>query len=222
MATARTYSANPDALPDVTPGAADHAVAAPRGAGVVTPPEQPRGGGETPHIRPGRSDDAARLAELGARCFTAAFGAANRPEDLAAYLAASFSADRQRAELASPDVTFLLAEPAQEQELTGYAMLRFGSREVGVAGERPVELVRLYTAPERIGSGVGARLLAASLSLAAERGCDVLWLGVWEHNPRAQAFYRRHGFVDVGSHAFQLGSDRQIDRLMVRAVGTAG
>ncbi len=34
--------------------------------------------------------------------------------------------------------------------------------------------------------------------------------------PRAEAFYRKFGFVVVGSHAFVLGTDVQTDRLMAR------
>ena len=37
------------------------------------------------------------------------------------------------------------------------------------------------------------------------RGHDVLWLGVWEHNARARAFYARWGFVEVGEMRFLLG-----------------
>jgi ribosomal protein S18 acetylase RimI-like enzyme len=39
---------------------------------------------------------------------------------------------------------------------------------------------------------------------------------VWEHNVRAVRFYAKHGFRDVGSHVFVLGSDVQTDRVMVR------
>jgi ribosomal protein S18 acetylase RimI-like enzyme len=53
---------------------------------------------------------------------------------------------------------------------------------------------------------------------AQARHARTLWLGVWEHNPRAIAFYRKRGFQDVGSHEFLLGQDRQTDRLMVLAI----
>ncbi|MDQ2855211.1 MAG: GNAT family N-acetyltransferase, partial [Acidobacteriota bacterium] len=43
-----------------------------------------------------------------------------------------------------------------------------------------------------------------------------LWLGVWEHNGRARAFYRKWKFVEFGEHIFQLGEDPQNDILMAR------
>jgi len=41
-------------------------------------------------IRRARPSDAAALAEFAARTFADAFGAANRPDDLAAHLASSY------------------------------------------------------------------------------------------------------------------------------------
>ena len=48
------------------------------------------------------------------------------------------------------------------------------------------------------------------------RGGRTLWLGVWERNARAKAFYGKNGFVDVGSHVFMVGTDAQTDRILVR------
>lgn len=56
--------------------------------------------------------------------------------------------------------------------------------------------------------------MAAAVGAARERDGAVLWLGVWERNPRAQAFYRKSGFVDVGSQVFLVGTDAQTDRVM--------
>jgi RimJ/RimL family protein N-acetyltransferase len=50
---------------------------------------------------------------------------------------------------------------------------------------------------------------------AHELGGRTLWLGVWERNPRAIAFYEKCGFRDVGSHDFWVGNDCQTDRIMV-------
>jgi ribosomal protein S18 acetylase RimI-like enzyme len=57
---------------------------------------------------------------------------------------------------------------------------------------------------------------------ASQLGYRILWLGVWEHNYRAQAFYRKWEFRVVGTHIFQLGSDAQTDLLMERPVTAAG
>jgi diamine N-acetyltransferase len=62
--------------------------------------------------------------------------------------------------------------------------------------------------------------MRAAESDAYRRGGRTLWLGVWERNERARAFYHKCGFVDVGSHVFVLGTDAQTDRIMVRPLPT--
>lgn len=60
--------------------------------------------------------------------------------------------------------------------------------------------------------------MRTTLETAAASGYRTLWLGVWERNPRAIAFYERWGFATVGSHVFRLGSDDQTDLIMERPV----
>ena len=100
----------------------------------------------------------------------------------------------------------------------GYGMLRSGAAPEQVTGERPIELVRLYVSRDSLGSGVGAALMQACIDEAKRGGHHTLWLGVWEHNYRAQAFYRKWNFREVGTQLFQLGDDPQTDFLMQRSV----
>jgi ribosomal protein S18 acetylase RimI-like enzyme len=73
-----------------------------------------------------------------------------------------------------------------------------------------------------VGSGIGAALMRAVLDAARRNGRKTLWLGVWERNARAIAFYERWGFEVVGEHVFRLGSDEQTDLIMERAVNAEG
>jgi hypothetical protein len=47
-------------------------------------------------------------------------------------------------------------------------------------------------------------------------GSTVVWLGVWEANPCAVAFYRKWGFEVVGEQIFPVGKDAQRDLVMRR------
>lgn len=167
-------------------------------------------------IRRGKVADAALLAELGARTFSETFAVDNTPEDLAAYMATAFNVAQQTAELKDPASTFLIAEV--DGRAAGYARLHHGEPEKGVEGAKPVELVRLYVSREWLGHGVGAELMRACIDAARQAGHETIWLGVWERNPRAQAFYRKWNFRPVGEHMFRLGSDLQRDILMERAL----
>ena len=167
-------------------------------------------------IRRGTLEDAVLLSELGARTFSDTFAADNTPEDLATYLAANFNVAQQTAELEDPGSTFLIADV--DGRAAGYAMLHDGEPEQGVTGINPVELVRLYVSHEWLGRGIGEQLMRACINEAQQAGHDTLWLGVWERNARAQAFYRKWNFHTVGEHMFQLGSDLQRDLVMERAL----
>jgi GNAT superfamily N-acetyltransferase len=172
------------------------------------------------HLRRATAKDDRLLAELGARTFGDTFGPDNTPEDMAAYLASAFGPRQQAAELADRGTVFLVAEV--EGESVGYARMKQGPAPECIVGERPIEIARLYATAPWIGRGVGAALMRGCLEEAGRRGCDVVWLDVWEKNSRAIAFYRRLGFVEVGTQQFTLGSDVQHDLLMARAVEAGG
>lgn len=169
-----------------------------------------------PHIRRASIEDAKLLADLGARTFVETFAKDNSPEDMAVYLAASFSAGRLTEELTDPLSVFFVAEV--EGSAAGYAKIHSGEVAAGVEGPRPIELVRLYVSQEWLGRGVGPALMRRCIDEARELGFQTIWLGVWERNQRAQAFYRKWDFHEVGEHIFQLGSDPQRDVVMQRAI----
>ena len=165
-------------------------------------------------IRLGAAVDATLLAELAARTFQETFEADNRPEDMALHLARAYGTSQQQKELLDPDITTLLVEA--DGELAGYAQVRSGEVPECVTGESPIELWRFYVAQPWHGRGVAQALMRRVELEASRRGARTMWLGVWEHNARAKAFYRKNGFVDAGSHVFMVGTDAQTDLILVR------
>lgn len=177
--------------------------------------------GATPRLSTRRADpgDAALLASIAASSFHDTFAAANTPEDMALYMAQAFGETVQRAELQDERLTIFFAESGED--VVGYAMMRDGVAPPCVASGAQLEIVRLYSVAHRVGSGVGSTLMQRCLDEARSRGCDTVWLGVWERNARAIEFYTRWGFADSGRQTFQLGSDLQTDRVMTRAVSAS-
>lgn len=165
-------------------------------------------------IRQATSDDAKSLTDLSYTTFWDAFAhhPKNAPDDLAHYMRQAFSLEQISAELVDEKNVFLIAEI--EGKAAGYAKLIIDNIEPGITAERPVELSRLYSHQEYIGKGVGQDLMNACFERAKSHDHDVMWLGVWEYNPRAQRFYEKNGFRIVGKHTFQLGADAQTDLLM--------
>jgi len=165
-------------------------------------------------IRRAVADDAKLLTDLAYTTFWDAFAhhPKNAPDDLAYYMRQAFRVEQITEELADPKSLFLIAEI--DGEAAGYAKLIFDTTEPDIIAEWPVELSRLYSHQKYLGQGVGQALMDSCFQHANEAGRDVMWLGVWEYNPRAQRFYEKNGFRLIGRHTFQLGSDPQTDLLM--------
>jgi ribosomal protein S18 acetylase RimI-like enzyme len=161
--------------------------------------------------------DAARLAEFGARTFYESFAADNTAEDMRRHLESAFGPQQQLAELRDPRIDTLLAVGASG-DWAGFAQLRAGKRSAGVPEQGSIELWRFYVDQPWHGQGVAAALMEGAKQRARRRGATSLWLGVWERNARAQAFYRKHGFRKVGSQVFVVGSDPQTDDVMLCAL----
>jgi ribosomal protein S18 acetylase RimI-like enzyme len=165
-------------------------------------------------IREATRDDAKLLTDLAYTTFWDAFAhhPKNAPEDLNHYMRQAFSLEQITSELVDEKSIFLIAELGGEA--AGYAKIIVDNIEPGITAERPIELNRLYSHQRFLGQGIGQSLMDACFERAKEEGCDTMWLGVWEYNPRAQRFYEKNGFRVVGKHTFVLGSDPQIDLLM--------
>jgi GNAT superfamily N-acetyltransferase len=68
-----------------------------------------------------------------------------------------------------------------------------GERVVGMMAITPGHLEQLYVAPDRLGDGIGRRLV----DLAKERSPAGLSLWTFQVNDRARRFYERNGFTAV-------------------------
>lgn len=163
-------------------------------------------------IRHGVASDAPVLAALARQTFLDTFAATNDAGDMALHLERAYGVAQQGAELADPHIGTLLVEV--DGQAIGYAQLREGKVPASVKGPRAIELWRFYVLRQWHGQGIAQALMARVRAEAAARGAGTLWLGVWDQNPRAQAFYRKCGFVDVGDHVFLFGTDPQRDRVM--------
>lgn len=171
-------------------------------------------------IRRATTQDAAALAALAEQTFRDTFAAQNSAHNMDLHCRTHYGAAMQAAEIARDDVVTLVAEAAGT--LVAYAQLRLSAAPACVPGARPGEIQRFYVDRPWHGQGIAHTFMSACLQALAERACDTVWLGVWEHNPRAIAFYRRHGFVEVGEHCFALGDDLQRDILLARYASAAG
>ncbi len=162
-------------------------------------------------VRPALRGDALRLSQFGRRVFAATFAPDNDPLQMERYLATAYTPDAQAAELADRAVTTLLACDAADV-LLGFAQLRRSAAPPCVTELPAIELWRFYVDHAWHGRGVAATMMQAVQDAASGSGARTLWLGVWERNPRAQAFYRKAGFRPVGTQCFIFGTEPQTDQ----------
>ncbi len=157
--------------------------------------------------------DAGRLKAAAIETFEATFRGACDDGDLERFLAETYTDSNFLDEIARPHSEYFLLEDATggAAETAGFAWLARQPVPDCVTGPDPVELVRFYIRPRWQGRGLGRLLMDHCLSRARAQGYKTMFLGVWEHNTRAQAFYAKYGFRRVGEHVFEVGSDPQID-----------
>jgi ribosomal protein S18 acetylase RimI-like enzyme len=165
-------------------------------------------------IRQATVEDAAALAEIAERTFRDTFTEHNTPEDLEAYVAGAYSEEKQRRELESGHI--VLFGESEDGQAIAYVQMR---RVQSPHGD--IEIARFYVDKNHHGGGIAQQLMQAAYETARELGAKTVWLGVWERNARAIAFYGKCGFVDVGSQPFLVGSDLQTDRVMARVISTS-
>ena len=139
------------------------------------------------------------------------------PQDMEDFLRDAYSIETLSQELENPESEFFFLY--QEDRLVGYLKLNVGDAqtEQGVA-ENTLEIQRIYVRPSEKRQGFGTVLMDFAMQHAKEAGYDSVWLGVWEHNDVAQAFYKGHGFVRVGEHVYWTGNQADTDHILLKKI----
>ena len=154
-------------------------------------------------IRRATAADATLIAVLASTTFYEAYFEQDESANLARYIAESFDIETIAAELADPRSTFFII--SLNEKAVGYARLIAGSTTDGVSAGGVIELKRIYILERLWGKSVGEALLDHCIGAAVERGFAVIWLGVWDENLRAQRFYAKFGFREVGKISVPYG-----------------
>lgn len=171
-------------------------------------------------IRPcGRSEaDLITLQQISRETFRETFSDTNTPENMSRYLSDNLSLGKLRIELYNEDSSFYFLE--HDTNVIGYLKINTGSAQTENKYERCVEIERIYVLSSYQGKGTGRLLLNYALESARRMNAPFVWLGVWEYNQRAIAFYQKNGFTAFDKHLFILGDDEQTDIIMRRFLQT--
>ena len=162
-------------------------------------------------IRLATAADAAGLAELAAATFPLACPAGAAAADIQSFIESNLS-EARFAEYLADDAKAVLVD----DDFGGYTLLVFEEpTDMDVASaittQPTAELSKCYVRAGNHGSGLASELMHASLALARSRGAAAVWLGVNQQNAKANRFYEKQGFAQVGTKRFKLGSNWEHD-----------
>lgn len=163
-------------------------------------------------------NELATLQSISIETFKDTFEKDNTEKDMANYLSVACSREKLKEELETDNAYFYFLY--LEDERVGYLKLNFKEAQTENIDPTGLEIERIYIRKEYKRKGLGTALLNKAFEMAEQQECTSVWLGVWEHNEPAKAFYRAKGFEKVGTHSFYMGEDEQLDWIMqVRQLG---
>lgn len=161
-------------------------------------------------------EDLQTLQEISIETFYNTFKDQNSHENMKIYLEKAFNLEQLGKELTNKSSQFLLVY--FNHEVSGYLKINMNDAQSEKMGDQALEIERIYIHTKFQKHGLGKFLLNEAMKIAKEQHKKEIWLGVWEKNENAIAFYKRMGFVQTGTHSFYMGDEEQLDFIMTKAL----
>jgi ribosomal protein S18 acetylase RimI-like enzyme len=160
--------------------------------------------------------DLRELQEISVETFHETFKDQNSPEHLNAYLDRAFDLKQLEQELANRSSQFFFVY--FNHEVAGYLKVNTDEAQSEPMGDESLVIERIYVKKEFQKHGLGKHLLNKAIEIALEHKKKEIWLGVWEENENAIAFYQKKGFVQTDAHSFYMGDEEQVDLIMTKTL----
>lgn len=161
-------------------------------------------------------EDSRELQEISHETFDETFKHQNSPENMNAYLERAFNLIQLKKELSNPSSQFFFVY--FNNEVAGYLKVNTDNAQSEEIGDESLEIERIYIRNKFQKHGLGKCLLNKAMEIAMECKKNKIWLGVWEKNENAIAFYKKKGFVQTGAHSFYMGDEEQVDFIMTKTL----
>jgi ribosomal protein S18 acetylase RimI-like enzyme len=159
-------------------------------------------------------EDLHTLQEVSYETFNDTFKHQNSPENMKAYLERALNLKQLEKELTNISSQFFFVY--LKNEVAGYLKVNINDAQSEKMDDESLEIERIYIRSKFQKHGLGKYLLNKALEIAIERNKKKIWLGVWEKNENALAFYKKMGFVQSGAHSFYMGDEEQVDFIMTK------
>lgn len=170
----------------------------------------------TKNIKKCTLEDSRELQEISFETFNETFKHQNSAENMNAYLERAFDLIQLEKELSNSSSQFFFVY--FNDQVAGYLKVNTNDAQTEQMGDESLEIERIYIKKKFQKHGLGKYLLNKAMEIAMERNKKKIWLGVWEKNENAIAFYKKIGFVQTGAHSFYMGDEEQMDFIMTKAL----
>ncbi len=161
-------------------------------------------------------EDLHKLQEISYETFNETFRDQNSHENIDAYLERAFNLEQLEKELSNRFSQFFFVY--FNNEVAGYLKININDDQSEEMGDESLEIERIYIKNKFQKHGLGKYLLDEAVEIAVRHNKKKMWLGVWEKNENAIAFYKKMGFIQTGAHSFYMGDEEQIDNIMIKTL----
>ena len=146
------------------------------------------------------------LSEIATLTFIESHGSSAKQEDINIYVTEKYNENIFKEELSDAKniyhIIYYVNNPA------GYSKIIFDTSYPNSKIKNIAKLERLYLLKEFYNLKLGSALFHCNIDLSKRNHQMGMWLYVWKENERAVNFYKKNGFVIIGSHDFKISETR--------------
>jgi diamine N-acetyltransferase len=163
-------------------------------------------------------EDVPALSILAKKTFYDSFTGTCTPADMDDFLDSYYNETILAEEINDSEMNYFFAEI--DGEVTGYILFKENNPLFEeTKNKKTIELKRLYVLSNSHGKGVAQKMMNYFLEYSEKMECDIVFLGVWEYNCRAQYFYAKYGFIQtLHKHNFPIGNTPQQDIYLIKNI----
>ena len=146
--------------------------------------------------------DSELLSEIAKLTFIESHGHSAKPSDINVYVSEKCSTDFFKKELSdSKNIYHILY---QDGRGAGYSKIILDTPYPESHSNNISKLERIYLLKEFYNLKLGLQLIRFNIDFSKRNNQSGIWLFVWKENQRAVNFYKKNGFVIIGSYDFKI------------------
>ena len=156
------------------------------------------------HIRRATPEDTNTIAYIGRITVEEAHRDSCSAEDMQTFLDANYTTDAIRKELEDNNNIYHLV--FWNEQPAGFSKIILDAHHDNLPNEHTTKLDRIYLLKQYYDLKLGHQLLQHNVALSRLAGQTGMWLFTWQGNERAVNFYKKAGFIIIGTHNFKISA----------------